>query len=214
MKYSEWSLNKKLALLAFILGFIAIFGGNPQVKKQLVVDTDDLANQIVQSSDEISVKVLAEKIIKEESDFRLIDLRDENKYNEYHIPVAENIKVKDFNDIEMPRNEKYYLISDNDVLTGQAWSLLKASGYKTVYIIIGGMKEWENSILFPKLSINSSPEEIKEFDKIKEISKFFGGQPQNVADSSTTENKIKMPKPVAPVSVPVKKSGKMKKEGC
>jgi len=214
MKFSDLSLNKKLALLAFLLGVIAVFGGNAHNKQQLVVDTAELANQINQTNDGINVIALADKIIKGQADFRLIDLRAEKKFNEYHVPSAENIMVSGFNDIDMPRNEKYYLISDNDILTGQAWALLRAKGYKAVYVIEGGIKEWENSILFPKISANATPNEISEFNKIKEVSMFFGGQPQSVVDSAVTETKISMSKPSMPASVPLKKSVKKKKEGC
>ena len=99
--------NKKLALFAIILGFIAIFGGNPQHKTNTILNLEDLKAQIIDNSNKISVLDLAERIIKQKADFRLIDMRDEKSYNEYHIPVAENIKISDFNEFLMPKNEKY-----------------------------------------------------------------------------------------------------------
>ncbi len=207
-------INQKLAIFALALGFIAIFAGNPQSKNRTTVDTKELAAQIASDNDKISATDLADKIVKGESDFRLIDLRKESEFNKYHIPLAENLRVTDFNDIDMPRNEKYYLISDNDILTGQAWSLLKARGYIAVYVVTGGISNWEDCILFPKLSADASAEEIAKFNKIKEISKFFGGNPQTGVESADNGAKINMPKPIMPAQVQVKRSGKMKKEGC
>ena len=45
----------------------------------------------------------------------------------------------------------------------------------------GGLEEWKNQILFPKLPANASAEQLAKFEKMKEICKFFGGAAQNDA---------------------------------
>ena len=74
--------------------------------------------------------------------------------------------------------KKIILYSDAGIHSAQAWFLLKANGYKGVYILRGGLEEWKDSILFPRLVENATPAEIAAFEKAKEISKFFGGSPQ------------------------------------
>lgn len=207
-------LNRKFAIVAVVLGFLAIFGGNPQTESKTVVDTNSFISEIVNGENNICVKDLAEWIIKQKADFRLIDIRTEEQFNEYHIPLAENINISYFNEIDMPRNEKYIIISDSDILEGQAWSLLKTRDYPSVYMIKGGIDSWKNNILFPKLSLNATPEEINEFEKIKEISKFFGGNPQEGVSTEALDQKIEMPKLQMPVQVQVQKKKKLKKEGC
>ncbi|MFC2131741.1 rhodanese-like domain-containing protein [Bacteroidota bacterium] len=207
-------MNKKLAFFAFILGVIAIFGGNPQTNSKVAIDTEDLAIQIENKDNRITVADLSDWIIKEKLDFRLIDIRDVEKYNEYHIPLAENMAVTDFNTEEMPRNSKYLLISDSDVISGQAWFLLKARGYKGVYIVCGGMDEWKNTILFPKLLADATTDDIAEFEKIKQVSLFFGGSPQEgVSTASDDQIKLDLPK-LQQVQVKVKRKKILQKEGC
>jgi rhodanese-related sulfurtransferase len=214
MNFCSININKKLALFVVIIGFLAIFGGNPQSKSRMVVDTKELAAQMTSKSNYISVFNLADKIIKAEADFRLIDMRNEANYNEYNIPGSENILISDFNESDMPRNEKYYLISDSDILTGQAWSLLKTRGYTAVYVIEGGLNEWKKSILFPALPANADAKQKAKFDKMVEVCKFFGGQPQTGVENASENVNISMPKPSSSQPVKVKKTGKGKKEGC
>jgi len=206
--------NKKLALIAIVLGIIAIFGGNPNDDKKVSFNTDDLALMIDKKVDRISVNELAEKIIENKADFRLIDIRDKSDYDKYHIPLAECYKVVNFNLSDMPRNTQYYLISNSDIISGQAWALLKARGYKGVSIVCGGMNAWKEKILFPKLSVNASADEIAKFEKIKEISKYFGGNPQTGVSSESKELTLDMPKLKMPAQVKVKRKRKLQKEGC
>ncbi len=76
------------------------------------------------------------------------------------------------------RNEKIILYSDNEAIASQGWFLLKADNFKNIYILDGGLTNWKDQVLFPKLSLNPTKEELALFEKKKEVSKFFGGQPQ------------------------------------
>ena len=72
---------------------------------------------------------------------------------------------------------------------------------------------WKDKILFPKLSVNATQQEKLEFEKIAEISKYFGGQPQTGAKA--TQRNVELPKLKAPVKIKLKKTRhKRKREGC
>ncbi|MBW7933696.1 MAG: rhodanese-like domain-containing protein [Gemmatimonadaceae bacterium] len=211
------SLNGKLAVVALVLGFLALFGGTPYQGAAAVVNTKEAALQMAAGSDQVGVTTLADWIIQGRADFRVVDLRDDKAYAEYHIPPAENIPVAGLLQAGLQHNEKLVLYAEDGARTAQAWMLLKARGYKGVYILRGGLAAWKDSVLFPRVADNATPAQMVEFAKMKEVSKFFGGTPQTAAgDSSAARQMVVMPK----LAMPATKAGpagapkKKKKEGC
>ncbi len=209
------NLNKKLALFAIALGFIGIFAGSPYKGSHVSMNTKELSIIVENTTDYLKANELADWIIAGKTDFRVIDLRTEKEYNEYHIPNAENITITGLETTNIGRNEKLVLYSEGGVHSAQAWMLLKAKGYKGVYILSGGLEEWNEKILFPNLPDNADDGQKKAFEKTKEVSRYFGGSP---TIGGTTEVKKDMPK----MEMPKMQSpggnqpppGKKKKEGC
>lgn len=212
---SNLSLNKKLALIAVTLGFIALFAGDPYGGTTIKVNEKAIALSTVDNSDKVSVTELADWIIKDKSDFELVDLRSEEKFNEYSIPNARCIPLPQISSSDLRRNQKIVLFSDDDVAASQAWFILKSKKYKGVYILDGGLNSWKEKILFPKAPVNASKDELAEYEKMKEVAKFFGGQAQT--DSSITEVKqeIKLPTTTGGTTKTTAPTAKKKKrEGC
>ena len=70
-------------------------------------------------------------------------------------------------------------------------------------------------MLFPKSPLNGSKDELAQFEKMKEVANYFGGQAQT--DSSITENTklIKLPTSTTTKTKTTAPTGKKKKrEGC
>jgi len=213
--FSNLSLNKKLALVALSLGIIALFAGNPYGGTTIKVNEKDIALSTVGNSDKVSVTDLADWIIKGKSDFELVDLRSEEKFNEYSIPNAQCIPLVQLPSSELLRNQKIIFYSDDDVTSSQAWFILKSKNYKGVYILDGGMNAWKEKVLFPKDPVNGSKNELAQFEKLKEVAKYFGGQAQS--DSLVTENKTQIKLPTANVNktnITAPTGKKKKREGC
>lgn len=210
---SKLSMNKKLALVAFVLGLVAIFAGNPYRGNSVTLDTKELALIVDKTVDHVSAEELADWIIQGKSDFKLLDLRTEKEFNEYHIPPAELVPLADLNEYPLLRNEKIVLYSEGGIHSAQAWMLLKAKGYRGVYMLFGGLEEWTDKILFPKISQNATQEQLAAFEKMKEVSKFFGGSPQTGGTAEEVSTKKSMPKLEMPAGTSTPKAGK-KKEGC
>ncbi len=209
------SLNKKLALFVFILGFMALFAGSPYKGTQLKVDASELAMIVQKEVDHVASEELAGWIVQGKADYRLLDLRDEKDFGEYHIPTAENIQLTALKEAQLGRNEKTVLYSDGGIHSAQAWFLLKAEGYKGVYILRGGLEEWKDNVLFPRLADNASPAEVAAFERTKLLSKFFGGIPQVGGAAETAFPKMALPKLESPTGAqPKAAAGKKKKEGC
>ena len=211
--FSALSTPKKLALIAFVLGLIAVFAGSPYVGSTIAVNTKNLALTTVKNSDMIDVLELADWIIKEKSDYTLVDLRDEKEFTEYFIPTAVNIPLETLPESGLLRNQKIILYGDDDLKAAQAWFILKSNDYKGVYLLDGGLDKWKDEILFPNLAADTTSGQIAEFEKLKEICKYFGGQALT-GTIETVDTKIKLPTPKVTTQPTIKKTKKKKREGC
>lgn len=209
------NLQGKLALAAFAMGAIAVFG-DPYGGGRVTIRTQELAAMVHDEVDHVTVQDLAAWIVQGREDYRLIDLRDPKDYDAYHIPPAENLPITGLpGDLE--RNEKIVLYSDGGIHSAQAWFLLKAQGYDASYILKGGLEEWNDRILYPTLPANATPDRLAAFEKDRQVSAYFGGTPR----SATTEAAAALAPTAAPArpqapaapkgAAPVKKK---KKEGC
>lgn len=223
----KMSLNTRLATLLLLFGFIAIFAGDPYVGAKTEIDARELALIVDRQVDHVAAEELADWIIQNRSDYRLIDLRTEKEYGEYHIPTSENITLAGLTDADLQRNEKIVLYSEGGIHSAQAWFLLKARGYKAVYMLFGGLEEWKDKVLFPAVPENPTPEQRVAFAKIKEVSTYFGGTPHSGAAAVTAQLQTGTTAVTAPpqtalpkLSLPAgngaapKSAVKKKKEGC
>lgn len=212
------TIAQKLAVLAFILGFAALLIGNPNDVNKIKVNAKELSLSTIQNNDRISVLTLADWLIKETGDFVLVDLRSEKEFNEYNVPSSINIPIESLLNSDLMRNQKIIVYGNDDVTSAQAWFILKSANFKAVYILNGGLNSWKNEILFPKLDVNASEEQKAEFEKVKNVSAYFGGTPQIVSGGTATVVTQQVAKPETPqikapssAAKPVKKK---KKEGC
>ena len=219
----EWvkklSISKKLALIAGLLGILALFIGNPSNKNVIDVNAKEMTLSTIKNQDRIDPMILADWLIKENSDFTLVDLRNEKEFNEYNIPTSVNIPIENILTSDLMRNQKIILYGNDDVASAQAWFILRSSNFKAVYILNGGLNAWKNEILFPKLDASATPEQTAKFEKVKQVSLHFGGSPQIVSGGTTTS--VSAQTTIAPstpkLSTPLGKvngGAKKKKEGC
>jgi len=215
------SLNGRLALVAFALGFLALFAGTPYHGAEAVLNAKELSLVMATDADQVGVVTLADWIIQGKSDFRVVDLRPEAAYAAYHIPPAENISVAALGESTLQHNEKVILYAESGERAAQAWMLLKAKGYKGAYLLRGGVEAWKDSILFPRIPENPTPAQVVQFARTREVSRFFGGTPQALAGDSTSAvpaaPQLAMPALAMPASQAAGGGGapkKKKKEGC
>jgi rhodanese-related sulfurtransferase len=215
--FSKLSLNKRLAGIALLFGVIAIFAGNPYKGSNVSVDTKELGLIVQKGADNVKAEELASWIIQGKSDYRLLDLRNEKEFEDYHIQTAESVPFAKLEGYDISRNEKIILYSTDGIQSSQGWMLLKAKGFNGVYMLSGGLEEWKQKILFPICPDSGSADEKAAFEKKKEISKFFGGVPQTTSGENIKKEspKMEMPKLESPGgNDQTAPTGKKKKEGC
>lgn len=213
--FTNMTLKQKLAFTALLLGAFALLIGNPFNNNKAEIDLKELSLEVEKAQDHITVEELADWIIKGKSDFILIDIRTEKEFNEYHIPSAVNVPVTGLINQSYEKNEKIVIYSQGGIHSAQAWYLMRAKGFKKVYFIAGGLDEWKEKVLFPVRPAGNNPGLLAQFNKMKEVSKYFGGVPQDSA-SQTAVNvpKLTMPESSGGSSAAPAAGGKKKKEGC
>jgi rhodanese-related sulfurtransferase len=211
----QWTISRKLALLALALGAGALVG-DPGPGGRVVIDAQELARIVESEADHVAVEELADWIIQNRSDYRLIDLRDEAAYAAYHIPTAERVSLRDLRDYPLYRNEKIVLYSDGGIHAAQAWFLLRAQGYAGSYTLLGGLDAWKHEILFPALPAHAGPEEAASFERLRSISQYFGGAPRTGSAEQLEEESAPIPRIESPPAsgVVAPKTTRRHKEGC
>jgi rhodanese-related sulfurtransferase len=211
---SALTLNQRLALLALTLGVVAI-GARPMRGSVVTIDARDLARIVATEVDHVGVDELADWIIAGRSDYRLVDLRGAAAFASYHIPTAENVPLAALPDYPFGRQEKIVLYSDGGIHSAQAWFLLRAKGHRGVYILRGGLDEWKDTVLFPRLAENPSPSDLAANEKRKYVSRHFGGKPLTDGVGQAEAAPVEMPKVEMPAASPTAQlAKKKKKEGC
>ena len=213
--------NQKLALLAVVLGLGALALGSPRSGK-VTIDERELAAIVEGEVDHVSPDELADWIVAGRQDFRLIDLRSAAEFAEYHIPQAENLAITALADADLARNEKIVLYSAEGIHSAQAWFLLKAKRFPAVYILLGGLKQWNEQVVFPETPAeNAPPAERIAFAKAAERAKYFGGGAHAAVTAVVAGAAATGPAAVAPTlprvvppPAPAGTAAKKKKEGC
>ena len=215
LRLADLSLNQRLALLALGFGSLALFA-RPLRGNVVTLDLRDLATVIDEEHDHVTPGELAGWIVAGRSDFRLIDLRGETQYGQYHIPTAENVALSVLPDSSIQPTEKVVLYSEGGVHASQAWMLMRAKGLKSVYTLKGGLDQWKDDVLFPTLADDATPQEKARFERSAALARFFGGSPRTGGPGAAVAQPPEMPKVEAPVAaggapVPPRRT---KKEGC
>jgi rhodanese-related sulfurtransferase len=223
-RLDELSRNQKLALLAVALGLGALVLGGPRTGR-IVLDERELAAIVEGELDHVTPDELADWVVAGRQDYRLIDLRTAAEFAEYHIPQAENVAITALADSDLARNEKIVLYSAEGIHSAQAWLLLRAKKFPAVYILLGGLKQWTEQVVFPESpGEGASPAERIDFARAAERARFFGGAPRAapgpagalaagtaVAPFGQTLPRVAPPSAPTPTGAAVKKK---KKEGC
>jgi len=214
-RWSSFSLNQKLALGALALGAVALFA-QPSRGSVVTVDVRELAAIVDKEDDHVTAGELAASIVEGRSDYRLIDLRSAKDYAEYHVPTAENLTLAALPDASLARNEKIVLYSEGGLHASQAWMLMRAKGFRSVYTLKGGLEQWKDDVLFPTLADKATPQERARFERSAALARFFGGAPRTAGSAAVAAKAPEMPKVEAPVAPagPAAAPPKRKKEGC
>jgi rhodanese-related sulfurtransferase len=216
MKLPRLALNQKLAVVALLLGALALFS-QPHRGPFVKLDARELALVVEQEVDHVTPAELAAWIVEGRADYRLLDLRSAAEYAAYHIPTAENVPLSALAEYPLLRNEKVVLYSEGGIHAAQGWLLLRAHGYSGVYTVLGGLDGWKDEVVFPSLPEGADAQERARFERAASLAQFFGGQVRLGGDAAAPAAAVELPRLTAPPPMPgpaTPVGKRKKKEGC
>ena len=186
-KTKKFIVKREYQILAFILLFLAAgLVLLPKYKKNEGVAPDLFVKNVISSERYISTDLLAEKLVNEDPSILLIDTRSEKEFNEFSLPNAINIPLKNLLDDDYIGyiDQDIYdvvLFSNDSFFADQAWMLGNRLGFKNLYVLKGGLNEWFNTIINPKYPDETMPREAFELYSFRKAAgMYFGvGAPQS-----------------------------------
>lgn len=163
------TLHRTLGSLAIVLGALAAFAGSPY---QASLDLKSLASEVTREEDHVTALELAAWIKDRKPGLRVLDLRSEAEFDEYHIPGAENVALGALlTTTRFASTDTLVLISDGGAHAAQGWVFLRALGHQHVYFLRGGLGEWLDEVMNPT--------------KPTALTRYFGGVPRSGEDAQT-----------------------------
>jgi rhodanese-related sulfurtransferase len=216
------TLNQRLAVTALLLGGVAVFA-DVHRGRTLSFHEQELARVVERAEDHVTPAELAAWIVEGRGDYRLIDLREEKPYAEYHIPTAENVPLTMLADTGLPHDEKLVLYSEGGIHASQALMFLWGRGYRNAYTLLGGLDAWKDEVLFPVIPAQATTEERAQVERALQVAKFFGGQARAAAALGGAPAEMpKVEAPAMPVPPPPPPGGgsrraapkRTKRQGC
>jgi rhodanese-related sulfurtransferase len=201
-KTKKFIVKREYQILAFILVFIAAgLVLLPKYKKNEGIMPELFVKNAISSERYISTDQLADKIINQDPSILLIDMRSEKEFNEFSLPNAINIPLKNLLDDDYIGyiDQDIYdviLFSNDSFYADQAWMLGNRLGFKNLYVLKGGLNEWFNTIINPKYPDETMPREaFKLYDFRKAAGMYFGvGAPKTEKKAAPTKKVITVKK--------------------
>ncbi len=145
--------DKKLAavLLVILGGLLAFSPAGTRTADNYSVD--ELTASIVEKSNYITADVVAEMIIDKRPDYLLIDIRNAEEYEKFHIEGAFNIPLSDLfsedNRDYFDTDQNIVLYSNGNTNASMAWLMLQQNKIDS-YVLQGGMNFWAKAIMNPE----------------------------------------------------------------
>ncbi len=149
-----------LTVLMLILAFGTFFLTKPKELKQ--IEPQELLREIVQPTRYITTDQVAKMIIKKDPSLELIDLRNTEEFDLFALPNSINIPL----DSILNKNSLMYFgipgtkvvfICNDDIQSDQAWVITKRLGYKSTYVMTGGLNRWMETIIQPTEPLEDAP---------------------------------------------------------
>ena len=149
-------IRRALACTAALLGVAALFAGSPYRRPAVA---------------EVSAVELAEWIRDRKPELRVIDVRPQAEFDEYHLPRAEHVDIESAS--FKPTETIVLVAGDGQGGDGQGID-------HQVYVLRGGVRGWIDEVMNPTITANASPAERAAYERASIVSRYFGGVPRVV----------------------------------
>jgi len=142
-----------LTLLMLILAIGTLMINKTKEPNQ--IEPKQLLFELIQPTRYVSTDQVAKMIIQNDPSLELIDVRNIKEFEAFSLPKAINVPL----DSLISKNSllnfgiqgtKVVFVSNDDIASDQAWILTKRLGYKSTYVMKGGLNLWMETIINPK----------------------------------------------------------------
>jgi len=185
---SNKSLIKILMLVAILFALLAVVAGSPYKITIQPVSVNEEFEIDGKSVKVINAKELAKWIIDKRDDFYLVDTRVKNEFEKYHIPFALSSSGRESLNTSLDKKVAIIIYDKGLRYSIEKLKPLIKSRKEQAYLLMGGMDEWINIILFPDLRGDNDMSK-EEIEKIYKTSTYFGGKP--ILDKDRPKRKYK-----------------------
>ena len=131
-----------------------------------------LAREIEHEDDHVTALELAQWIRDRKPGLRVLDIRSDSEFSNYHIPSATRMPLSELAMLEPNDDETLVLYSGGGAHAAQGWVLLRTNGHRRVYFLRGGLLEWMEDVMSPALPTDSTRA------RVAALSRYFGGVPR------------------------------------
>jgi rhodanese-related sulfurtransferase len=176
-------IERGLAVVAIIAGALAVIAGTPTRAMRGSVNVTELARIVEHEEDHVTARELARWIRDDKAGLRVLDIRSDSEYAEFHIPGALRVPIADVARMPLDSAATYVLYSEGGTHAAQAWFLLRARDVEDAYFLRGGLYEWLEQVMNPRVGANVPQVER---DSIRALTMWFGGKMEVVDPASTT----------------------------
>ena len=176
-------IERALAIVAVVGGALAVVAGSPTRATRGSVDVTELARIVEHEEDHVTAAELATWIRDDKPRLRVLDIRADSEFAEFHIPSATRVPLADIARMPLDSAATYVLYSEGGTHAAQGWFLLRARGVKNVYFLRGGLYEWLEQVMNPRVA-STTPQAQR--DSIRALTLWFGGKMTVVDSASTT----------------------------
>lgn len=161
-------MSKRYIILAIVfIGIAAGLSVLPKKPEGGKTTPEKLHQKVYDPARYLSSDHIADLLINQDPSILLIDVRDEDEYEDYALPNSVNIPLgKLFSEdmiiyLDQPGTHPVFY-SNGDVRADQAWILAKRAGFKHMYVMQGGLNHWFETIINPTPPEETSP--IEDFE--------------------------------------------------
>jgi rhodanese-related sulfurtransferase len=190
--------ERGLAVAAMIAGALAVVAGTPTRATHASVNVTELARIVEHEEDHVTASELARWIRDDKRGLRVLDIRPDSEYGEFHIPGAIRVPITDIATMPLDSAATYVLYSEGGTHAAQAWFLLRARGAEHSYFLRGGLYDWLDQVMSPRVAADAPQAER---DSIRALTMWFGGKMQIIDPSTATpsvlDGKLVTPPPTA-----------------
>ena len=164
--------NKFLTGAALTLAMLAAVAGSP-----FPVDADRRSPDRGAVVDVVDV---AQWIRGRREGLQIVDVRSAESFTQFNIPTARNIPIAELGVGGLDTAAMVVVYGDIADVEERARVILDALGFDSVFVLPVGADQWVSEILNPMVARDASDAERAAFDRVAELSRYFGGLPRVV----------------------------------